>query len=61
VSLGRYRAVFLAEIYVILASVDEIQTKAKSEKYVSICSDSQSGSKDPQAAKTKSPLVLTIF
>jgi hypothetical protein len=30
---------------VILACVDEIQTNAKLEKYISICSDSQAASK----------------
>ena len=48
--------VFQAEVYAILACVYEIQMNARSEKYVSICSDSQVALKALQAAKT-SPLV----
>jgi hypothetical protein len=40
-SLGKYVTVFQAEIYAILACVCEIQNRARSEKYISVCSDSQ--------------------
>ena len=55
-SLGRYTAVFQAEIYAILACAYEIQSQHRSEKHVSICSDSQAALKALQAART-SPLV----
>ena len=38
-SLGRYVTVFQAEIYAILACVNEILFQHRPEKYVSICSD----------------------
>jgi ribonuclease HI len=57
VSLGKYVTVFQAEIYAILACAFEIQANARSEKYISICSDSQAAFKALQAAKTTSPLV----
>jgi ribonuclease HI len=57
ISLGKYVTVFQAEIYAILACAYEIQANARSEKYISICSDSQAALKALQAAKTKSPLV----
>jgi len=57
VSLGMYAAVFQAEVYVILACVYEIQTKARPEKYVGICSDGQAALEAVQAAKRASPLV----
>jgi ribonuclease HI len=57
ISLGKYVTVFQAEIYAILACVYEIQNTARSEKYVSICSDSQVALKALQAVKTTSPLV----
>jgi hypothetical protein len=57
ITLGKYVTVFQAEIYAILACVYEIQTNAISEKYISICSDSQAALKALQAAKTASPLV----
>jgi len=41
VSLDRYTTVLQAEIYVILACADEIQTNAKSENCFSIYCDSQ--------------------
>jgi ribonuclease HI len=44
-SLGKYSTVFQAEIYAILACVYEIQTLNRSERYVSICSDSQAALK----------------
>jgi hypothetical protein len=47
---------FQAKIYAILACALEIQTNARPEKYVSICSDSQVALKALQAAKT-SPLM----
>jgi hypothetical protein len=40
-SLGRYAAVFQAEIYAILAGVHDIQSHGRPEKYTSICFDSQ--------------------
>ena len=55
-SLGRYTTVLQAEIYVILACVYEIQLQNRPEKYVSICSDSQTALKALQAVRT-SPLV----
>ena len=57
ISLGKYVTVFQAEIYAILACAYEIQANARSEKYISICSDSQAALKALQAAKTTSPLV----
>jgi len=53
--LGRYATVFQAEIYA--GCVHEIQTQNRSEKYVSICSDSQVALKTLQDVRT-SPLVL---
>jgi hypothetical protein len=53
--LGKHATVFQAEVYAILACVNEIETQDRSEKYVSICSDSQADLKALQAAKTKSP------
>jgi ribonuclease HI len=47
---------FRAEVYVILACAYEIQTRARPEKYFTICADSQAVQKALQAAKT-SPLV----
>jgi hypothetical protein len=41
ISLGKYVAVFQAEINAILACVYEIQNNVRSEKYTTICSDSQ--------------------
>jgi ribonuclease HI len=55
--LGRYATVFQAEIYAILACVYEIQFQNRSEKYVSICSDSQAALKALQTVRTTSPLV----
>jgi len=55
-SLGRYTTVFKAEIYAILACAHEIQSQYRSEKPVSICSDSQAALKALQAVRT-SPLV----
>jgi ribonuclease HI len=57
ISLGKYVTVFHTEIYAILACVYEIQTNVTSEKYISICDDSQAVMKALQAAKTTSPLV----
>jgi ribonuclease HI len=56
-SLGRYDAVFQAEIYAILARVHEIQSQNRLEKYVIICSDSQVASKALEAVRTRSSLV----
>jgi len=44
--------VFQAEIYTISACAHEIQANARSEKYVSICSESQAALKALQAIKT---------
>jgi ribonuclease HI len=55
--LGRYTAIFQAEIYAILACVYEIQSLDRPEKYVSICSDSQAALKSLQATRTTSLLV----
>jgi hypothetical protein len=57
ISLGKYVIVFQAKIYAILACVYEIQNRAKSEKHLSICSDSQVALEVLQAVKTTSPLV----
>jgi ribonuclease HI len=57
ISLGKYVTVFQAEIYAILACVCEIQNRAGSEKYISVCSDSQAALKALLAMKTTSPLV----
>jgi hypothetical protein len=57
ISLGRYAAVFEAEICAILARVYEIQTNVRTEKYISICSDGQAAVKALQTDKTTSPLV----
>jgi hypothetical protein len=57
ISEGKYVTVFQAEIYTILACVYKIQANVRSEKYISICSDSQAALKALQAAKTTSPLV----
>jgi hypothetical protein len=56
-SLGKYVTVFQAKIYATLACVYEIQRIARSEKYISICSDSQVALEALQAVKTTSPLV----
>ena len=56
ISLRKHATVFQAEVYVILACVNEIETQDRSDKFVSICSDSQAGLKLLQAVKT-SPLV----
>jgi ribonuclease HI len=56
ISLGKYVTVLQAEIYAILACVYEIQNTARSEKHISICSDSQAALEVLQAVKT-SPLV----
>jgi CRISPR/Cas system-associated protein Cas5 (RAMP superfamily) len=56
-SLGRYATVFQAEIYAILVCVYEIQSLGRSEKYVSIRSESQAALKSLQATRTTSLLV----
>jgi ribonuclease HI len=56
-SLRKYVTVFQAKIYAILACVYEIQNNVTSEKYIRICSDSQTALKALQAVKTRSPLV----
>jgi hypothetical protein len=55
--LGRHATVFQAEIYVILACTYEIQFQIRSEKYISICSESQWALKALKAVRTTSPLV----
>ena len=57
ISLGKYATVFQVEIHAILACAYEIQMNVRSEKYVSICSDSQAALKAIQTAKTMSPVV----
>ena len=49
--------VFQAEICAIFGCAHEIQMNAKTEKYISICSDSQVALKAFQATKTMIPLV----
>ena len=48
---------FQADIYAILACAYEIQLYGRTEKYVSIFSDSRAALKTLQASKTTSPLV----
>jgi ribonuclease HI len=55
ISLEKYVTVFQAEIYAIC--VHEIQNRARSEKYISICSDTQVALEASQAVKMTSPLV----
>jgi ribonuclease HI len=57
ISLGKYTTIFQAEVYAILACVHEIRTQDRPEKYVSICSDSQTALMALQAARTTSSLV----
>jgi ribonuclease HI len=57
IRLGKYATVFQAEVYAILAYAHETEAQDRSEKYVSICSDSQAALKALQAAKTTSHLV----
>jgi len=54
IPLGKHATVFQAEVYAILACVEETATQDRPEKYVSICSDSQAALKALQAAKTSS-------
>jgi hypothetical protein len=56
-SLGKHGAVYQAAVYAILTCVYEIQTNARPEKEVGICSDSQVALKALQVAKTMSLLV----
>jgi ribonuclease HI len=56
-SLRRYKTVFQAEIYAILACFQEIQSQNRQENYVSTCSNSQSTLKVLQVVRTTSPLV----
>jgi len=51
-SLGRYTTVFQAKIYAIPACAHGIQSQYRSEKHVSICSDSQAALKALQAVRT---------
>jgi len=54
---GKYATVFQAEIYAILACAYGIKINARSQKCVSICSDSKGASEASRTAKTTSPLV----
>jgi hypothetical protein len=56
-SLGRYATVFQAEIYVILTIIYEIQFQNRSEKHVSICSDSRAALYALQAVRATLPLI----
>ena len=51
-SLGRHSTVFQADTYAILACTYEIQFQNRSEKYVSICSDSQAALKALKTVRT---------
>ena len=51
------KTVFQAEVYATLACINETESQDRTEKFVSICSDSQAALKGLQAAKTTSPLV----
>jgi hypothetical protein len=53
ISLGKHTTVFQVELYVVLACVYEIQTKARPEKYDSIFSDNQVALNALQAAKQR--------
>jgi hypothetical protein len=57
ISLGKYVTVFQAGIYAILACAYEIQNNVRSQKHISVCSDSQAALKSLQATKTMSLLV----
>jgi len=57
ISMGKYVTVFQAEVFAILACVYEIQTNARPDKCVSICSDSQAALRAIQATETMPPLV----
>jgi ribonuclease HI len=57
ISLGKYVTVFQAKICAILACVYEVQSIARSEKYISICSDSQATLEALPAVKATSPFV----
>jgi hypothetical protein len=57
ISLGKHATVFQTVVYAILACVHETETQNRTEKYVSICSDSQAALKVLHAAKTTSPSV----
>jgi ribonuclease HI len=57
ICLGKYAAMFQAEIHAILACVYEIQMNDRQEKYINIYSDSQATLRALQAAKAISPLV----
>lgn len=57
ISLRKHATIFQAEMYAILACVNEIQINVRPEKYIGICSDSQAALKAFQAATTTSALV----
>jgi ribonuclease HI len=52
ISLGEHATVIQAEVYAVLACLHETETQARTENYVSVCSDSQAALKALQAAKT---------
>jgi hypothetical protein len=52
ISLGKYTIVLQAEIYTILVCANKIQANARSEKYISICSDNQVDLEAIQAINT---------
>jgi len=56
IPLGKHATVFQAEVYAILACVQETETQDRPEKYISFA-PSQAALKALQAAKTMSPLV----
>ena len=55
ISLGRYATFFQAEIHAVFPFVYEIQTNARSEKCISICSKIPAALKALQTAKTIPP------
>jgi hypothetical protein len=57
ISLEKRATVLQAAVHAILTCVNEIQAKARQEKYFSMRSDSQAALKVLQAVKTTSPLV----
>ena len=57
IPLGKHATGFQAEVYAILACVEETATQDRPEKHVSMCSASQVALKALQATKRTSPLV----
>jgi hypothetical protein len=52
--MGKYATIFQAEVFAILACVNEIQMNARPGKYVSICSDNWAALRALQATETMS-------